>query len=361
MAVFKYVVFHPLRAAIVLVAGVVLGLGAFYLYQVTTAFGVLASENFDPVRARSAIADLETERPGLNLDGVDWNMIPDPEWNELLANQVEPSFNRQAFGEPIPDELFDSYLLIGSDAFGLADVIILFLQPTDRAEPIMVSLPRDLYVWNMCRERFSRINAGLAGCRNVATGPEMMAIMVEDYTGIPIDHLARVDFDGFARLVDAMGGTTICVNHPTRDEKAHLDIPSAGCRNADGATTLAWVRSRQTQQLINGRWVVVAGSDFARQSRQQDVLFQMAAKAASFPSPGALANRVSAVSSVVRLDSSWTFTEAVATAWRYRDLTRESVSRFQIETISYRAPGGAAVLLPARPFRDQLQEVYPLD
>lgn len=359
MALFKYVVFHPWRTAIIVATGLVLGLGAFYLYQVTTAFGVVASEDFDPGRARVAIRDLEPEpAPPPDPEIRDFAEISDPWWDELQSLKAGQRFNTYAFGELIPDEVFEAYLLLGSDLFGLADVIILFLQPTDGADPIMVSLPRDLYVWNVCRHRFTRINEGLGGCREVATGPEMMAIMVEDYTGIPIDHLARVDFSGFARLVDVMGGTAICVNHPTRDRKAHLDIPTTGCRNADGATTLAWVRSRQTQQFIDGRWVTVAGSDFARQARQQDVLFQMAGKMAGFASPTALADRLNAVSSVVRLDSGWTFGEAVSTAWRYRGLDRDSVSSFQIVTIGYRAPGGAAVLLPTRPFKDQLEEVY---
>lgn len=361
----KYVVFHPWRAALVILVGTLTGLGAFYAYQLGTAFGTVASEEFDPARARVAIESEEPDAGDFDQEIVvpAWNVVPDPVWFARLPDPGDPrpTFNRHAFGEPIPGDVFDSYLLLGADGSGaLADAIILVLQPTDGANPIMVSLPRDLYVWNMCRGRFTRLNAGLGGCRGVASGSELMAIMVEDYTGIPIDHLARVDFEGFARVVDTMGGTTICVDHPTRDPKASLDLPEPGCRNADGATTLAWVRSRDTEQLRDGEWVVVAGSDFARQRRQQDVLFQMAGRAANFPSPGALTSRLSAVSSSVRLDSSWTFGEAVATAWRYRGVSPGSVSRFTIAVSNYRAPGGAAVLLPSRPFKDQLEEVYPL-
>ncbi|MGH8916713.1 MAG: LCP family protein, partial [Acidimicrobiia bacterium] len=193
-----------------------------------------------------------------------------------------------------------------------------------------------------------------------ASGTEMLAILVEDYTGIRIDHSARVDFSGFARIVDAMGGTTICVDYPTRDSKSKLEIPAAGCGHANGAATLAWVRSRHAEQLRGGEWVQVAGSDFARQVRQQDVLFQLAARAARFSSPASLIDKLSAVVSALRLDDSWSFAQAVATAWRYRSITEEDVLGFSIEADDYRTPGGAAVLLPSRLFADQLAEVYNL-
>jgi hypothetical protein len=60
----------------------------------------------------------------------------------------------------------------------------------------------------------------------------------------------------------------------------------------------------------------------------------------------------------VRLDDSWTFGQAVAIAWRFRGISKDSVLRFAVEATNYRTPGGAAVLLPTRPFVDQLEEVY---
>jgi LCP family protein required for cell wall assembly len=356
---------------ITVAAGVVLGLGAFYAYQVQAALGAVASEEFDPEAARAAI-DVTGTTSG---DIVFVEPSQYQEGEELAEHQLElagefdlsGSFDPYAltpnsFGTPIDDEVFTSYLLVGADASGfLADVIILALQPEDGANPIMVSLPRDLFVWNLCERTLTRLNEGLGGCTGVASGSELLAIMVEDYTGIPVDHVARVNFAGFARVVNVMGGVTICVDHPTRDAKSGLNIASAGCRRANGETALAWVRSRQTEQLIRGNWVGVAGSDFARQTRQQDVLFQLADKASGFSSPVSLTNKLAAVASSVRLDSSWTFGRAVSTAWRYRGISKDSVSRFSIEVQNHRTPRGAAVLLPTASFKDQLEEIYPLD
>jgi LCP family protein required for cell wall assembly len=182
----------------------------------------------------------------------------------------------------------------------------------------------------------------------------MMAILVEDYTGIPIDHLARINFSGFANVVNALGGVTVCVDYPTRDLKSHLLIEEPGCQSADGATTLAWVRSRRGEELRGDEWVLVGGSDFGRQGRQQDVLFKLAGKAAGFSSPTSLVNTLAAVTGSVHLDSSWSFSSAVSTAWKYRGISKDSVTRFSISVKNYRTPRGAQVLLPTKPFASYL-------
>lgn len=368
MALVKYVVFHPFRAVTVLLVGIVVGLGSFYAYQVNAALGAVASEDFNPELARDAISATfsgPSASAGLDTSGERTQRIDD----EMVAIDAtlgmlpdEPGFNVAALGSPIPDEVFEAYLMVGTDASGfLADTIILALQPEGGGPPIMVSLPRDLFVWNICKSTFTRINTGLGGCGSRASGSELLAIMVEDYTGISIDHLARVNFDGFAAVIDAMGGIQVCLDHPRRDIKAHLSLESTGCQRLDGDEALAWVRSRHPEERVDGRWRALGGSDFGRQERQQDVLFQLAAKASNFSSPNALSQQLSAVVQSVRLDSSWTIGDAMSTAWRYRGLAKDDVSLFAIDVANYQTPTGAAVLLPTIPFRDQLQEYVDLD
>jgi LCP family protein required for cell wall assembly len=360
----EYIVFHPWKTLTILVVGTLLGLGSFYTHQVRAALSAVAVEAFDPGLARSAIEGNTSQHraePPLQFDEATYDLQHELELigARWASNQRQGGFNAVAFGEPIDDEAFDAYLLVGTDASGrLADTIILGLVPDDGSEPIMVSLPRDLFVWNLCKQTFTRLNAGLGGCTGEASGPELLAIMVEDYTGIPIDHLARIDFDGFARLIDVMGGITVCVDHPTRDIKAHLEIRQGGCQEVGGETALGWVRSRHPEQLIDGRWRAVSGSDFTRQDHQQDVLFQLAGKAASLSSPAALVDRLSAVTSSLRLDSSWSLSQAVGTAWSYRGLSKDSVKRFVISVSDYRTSYGAQVLLSAEPFKTQLESVY---
>ncbi len=350
---------------IAVIAGVLLGVAAFYAYQVNVALAAVASEEFNPDAAREEIP----VDPAADSEVVFVEPTPYQEEEiDLVALQEELAavfditkpfdpmeFSPYSFGEPIPDGAHESYLLVGTDASGyLADAIVLALQPAGGGKPIMVSLPRDLYVWNVCKKTFTRLNAGLGGCSGFASGPEMMAILVEDYTGIPIDHFARIDFSGFAAVVDAFGGITICVDYPTRDLKSKLLIEETGCNTAGGETALAWVRSRHGEELRGEEWVSVGGSDFARQGRQQDVLFQLAGKASGFSSPTTLVNKLAAVTASVRLDSSWSFASAVSTGWKYRGISKSSVTRFSIGVRDYRTPGGAQVLLPTRPFADYL-------
>lgn len=356
-----------------LILGVLLGVTAFYAYTLNAALGAVATEEFDPSAARGAIEDagdpdngnvavapstsidLDIDEPEFGID-EELELIEETRGQSVDPRQIHPT----AFGEPIPDEMFDAYLLVGTDASGfLADTIILALQPREGA-PIMVSLPRDLFVWNLCKQRFTRLNTGLGGCPGSASGSELIAIMVEDYTGIRVDHLARINFGGFARLVDVMGGITVCVDAPSRDAKSHLELESPGCQRVDGETALGWVRSRHMEQLVDDVWVSVGGSDFGRQRRQQDVLFQLADRAAGFSTPGSLVDRLSAVASSVRLDSGWSFGQAVSTAWRYRGIEKEDVKRFTIDVQDHRSPGGAAVLLPAVRFTEQLEAVHDL-
>ena len=55
-------------------------------------------------------------------------------------------------------------------------------------------------------------------------------------------------FDGLVKLVDAVGGITICPESAMKDPLAKLDIPK-GCQEADGDTALGYARSRHTQNL----------------------------------------------------------------------------------------------------------------
>ena len=97
----------------------------------------------------------------------------------------------------LPDDLFTSYLMVGVEGGFRADAIIYLLRPSDGSAPIMVSLPRDLYLRNPCTDRYTRVNAGLGGCAGYAGGAELLSLMVKEFTGIEVDHFARVDFSGF--------------------------------------------------------------------------------------------------------------------------------------------------------------------
>ncbi len=260
----------------------------------------------------------------------------------------------------VPSEReFTSFMIVGSDLGGeRADVIILALLPTDDDPPLMVSLPRDLYVVNRCTQSFDRLNANLAGCEDTVNGPTLLALAVEDFTGIPVDHFALFDFDGFEKIIDQVGGVEICLEYAVRDRKAELELP-AGCTNANGAQALAWVRSRNTLELADGRWRVMPFvNDLSRNERQQDVILAMLDNVRSFKSPRDLTRAVRSLTDAFTLDDQLGVTEAISLAWDLRDIDPSTIIRLQIPVADYVTPQGAAVLIPTASFDTVIAEYY---
>lgn len=368
---------HPLKSLITVVLGIGLGLGLF-AYDGFNAFASdPALDTESAGRALEERTDQEVEdtlRRYLEEQAraLQAQAVAD---EERRARQTEleaelrgldreedstPLEIPQAVSPPLPDDMFESILLIGSDASGfLADTIINVLLPSDGSTPLMVSIPRDLYLNDACTERYQRINQSLGGCSGLAGGPDLLAINIETFTGIPVDHYARVNFSGFATVVDRLGGTQICVGeYPIRDLKSGLAL-DAGCQWADGAQTLAWVRSRNPEVFRDGAWVSAPGSDFDRQRKQQEILFQLAGVLSSYDSIGALTGALQNLSSAVRMDAGFGVADAASLAFRYRGLEPSDVIRLSIPVENYRTRAGAQVLIPSRSFNQILGAAHP--
>ena len=116
---------------------------------------------------------------------------------------------------------WENYLLVGSDTregadpsdpdFGgigsveetggkRSDTIMVMHVDHDAGRASLVSLPRDLYVPIAGADKSDRINSAFS------RGPDVLVDTVQQSLGIPINHYIEVDFQGFKRLVDAIGG-----------------------------------------------------------------------------------------------------------------------------------------------------------
>ena len=284
-----------------------------------------------------------------------------PEPPDIDGDQIP--YNPEFSSSPaVPDEAFESFLIIGSDARAdragtRADVIILALLPTDGSSPILVSLPRDLWLDIPCWEKPNRINAALNGCGDAASGPELLALTVADFTGIQPDHFALFDFEDFQRVIDAFGGIEICVDYPVREKR--LALP-AGCSTADGATSLLWVRSRRTEEFVDGEWRRMSGvNDITRNERQQDVLLQILASVRSLDTFTSLIDIVDSIADAVTIDDGISLGSAIGLAWDLRDVAPRSIIRLKIPVRHFTTDGGARVLLAKERFSDLLAEVWP--
>ncbi|QXJ24471.1 LCP family protein [Actinomadura graeca] len=179
-------------------------------------------------------------------------------------------------------------LLIGSDTregdnarYGAAagmsgarsdTAILLHLSP-NRDQAVGVSFPRDSMVkipecekekGGTVPAQFGMLNAAFA-----YAGPTCTWKTLESLTGIHIDHFVQIDFSGFKRMVDALGGVEICLDRPVDDPRAELHL-KAGKQTVKGEDALGYVRARYS--LGNG-------SDLERIERQQRFMAAVVDKA----------------------------------------------------------------------------------
>jgi LCP family protein required for cell wall assembly len=264
--------------------------------------------------------------------------------------------------EPEPavpaDEDYDTVLAIGNDLdpndpdrqVGVyADAILFYLDPAGGGNPILVSLPRDLLVTNPCTGELDKLSGTLAGCGDEVTGAELVALAVQEYTGIAVDHFAVFGFEAFTGVIDAVGGVTLCSEYALRG--FGVDLLPAGCAEVDGATALRWVRSRNTQEFVDGEWRYVEGvSDLTRNARQQQLLLALLAELKGLRTPGAVAELAGEVSDAVQLDETLSMGEAIGLAWDLRRVSASSIRRPTIPVEATATEDGSFALISLVPF-----------
>lgn len=208
--------------------------------------------------------------------------------------------------ENLPDDLEGSF---GDFDGARADVIILAQVVDGRRQ--LLSIPRDLKV-DIPGHGTNKINAAYA-----FGGPDLLVDTVAAAIGIRANHYLEVEFAGFAGIVDALGGIELDFPHPARDAKSGLEV-EAGTRTVDGATALAYARSRSYEELIDGEWVAQGGGDIARAARQREVLTKIMNEASSVSGLVRSPLVLSAVGSHLTADSDLTLVILGRTGWAMR-------------------------------------------
>ncbi|MBK6762534.1 MAG: LCP family protein [Micrococcales bacterium] len=101
-------------------------------------------------------------------------------------------------------------------------------------------------------------------------GAPLLVQTVEGATGLQIDHYLEVNFAGFVKMVNALGGVDVCVPADIYDPPSGLELP-AGRSTLKGRDALAYVRAREFDPT----------ADIGRMKRQQGFIASMVSKAAS--------------------------------------------------------------------------------
>lgn len=189
-----------------------------------------------------------------------------------------------------------------------ADTIIL-LHLDERAEKaVLVHIPRDLLVLDS-EGKAVKING------MYSSGPDAMVEAVTKLTGLPIHHYLEVDFNGFNRITEALGGVDIFFERAVRDEDSGLDQPQ-GCVKIEGDQALSFVRARKIDD------------DFGRIRRQQLFIKLMVDKIATpavFLRPDRIVSLMDVFSQAVKYDSELSLGDVGTIGLRLRKFNSEKL------------------------------------
>jgi len=211
-------------------------------------------------------------------------------------------------------------------------------------EATLVSFPRDLWVTipGYGPERLNVAYPVGAQSGGPPAGAALLARTLSAGFGLATDRWARVDFRGFAAMVDAAGGVDISVpqtivdeTYPTDDYGTRRLVIPAGRQHFDGAEALAYARTRAPD------------SDFGRMARQQQVLVALRQQMLSPAGLVRLPRLLAALPAAVRSDLSARETLALlrTLAATPPDRLRALVIGPDLAPPSV-GPGGAAILTP---------------
>ena len=155
-----------------------------------------------------------------------------------------------------------------------SDTMLLIHISKKRDKAAIISIPRDSYALipehtNSQGKAIPATHSKINSAFNWGGAP-LLIDTFEQMSGLRIDHYIEVNFVGFVRMVDALGGVEICTKKDIDDPKSHLVLP-AGRHILDGVDSLKYVRTRQFDGL----------GDLGRMKRQQEFAGAMLRKATS--------------------------------------------------------------------------------
>jgi len=186
---------------------------------------------------------------------------------------------------------------IGDDVVQAAGVVGPYSDGTEG--PYKANKINSFYGSAMTYEREYLVSQGVSDQaelqrRSAEAGRTMLIKVLQQFTGIKIDHYAEVNLIGFYLLSDAIGGVPVCLKNPVKDRQSGADFP-AGHFDVSGSDALSFVRQRHG----------LPGEDLDRIRRQQAFLAGAADKILSvgtLTSPSKLTKLIDAANRSLVLD-----------------------------------------------------------
>ncbi|MBU2566712.1 LCP family protein [Patescibacteria group bacterium] len=271
-----------------------------------------------------------------------------------------------AYAKTADDRINILFLGVGGDGHDgaqLSDTIILASYDTKSEKFAMLSIPRDL-AYPIGNSQFRKINNlnAIYEAKYPGEGAKKTAEAISELLVIRIDHVIKIDFDGFATFIDALGGVDVDVEKSFTDSSypapGHLWKTvrfEAGQTHMDGNTALEFVRSRHGN---NGE-----GSDFARSRRQQLVIQAVRDKLLSMgtlANPKKISELYNVISGNIQTDlSAWDMISLVPYVTKLDDgnITVRVLTDASDGELSPANVGGEYMLFPRKPDWSEIRTI----
>ena len=138
-------------------------------------------------------------------------------------------------------------LSTGQDGGGTnTDTVMLMHLPAHGGTPTVISFPRDSWV-DIPGYGKGKLNSAFGiGARNGggdAAGMRLLIQVIQNVTGLSVDHFVRVSLVGFYDIADVLGPLQVCLNQPAHDSYSGTNLP-AGVSTLDAKQALSFVRQR---------------------------------------------------------------------------------------------------------------------
>jgi len=211
-----------------------------------------------------------------------------------------------------------------------SDTLMVVHVTADRRRIFVISLPRDSWV-KIPGFGMNKINAAIG-----LGGPPLMVRTVERATGLTINDFVEVNFLGFVRIIDALGGVSICLPFAVDDPYSGLHM-SAGRHHVGGITALKFARDRHSFAL----------SDLARISDQQQLLASVLSEAVSsgtLTNPVRFSRLLAAATSATTVDQRFNV-GSLTEELRYIRPGAVSFTTVPLASTNYQAPNGESAVL----------------
>lgn len=198
-----------------------------------------------------------------------------------------------------------------------SDTLMIVHIPKDRKKVYLVSIPRDSFV-PIYDEKGETSGSNKINSAFAEGGPLAAINTVEKLTGLKMDHLAIIDWEGFRDLSTAVGGVEVTIPRAFYDPQQEIQW-DAGTQTLEGNRALQYVRTRYG----------LIGGDFDRIKRQQNFMRALMGKmldSGVTTSPRKLSDTVGALAKNLTVDEGWSGTAMARLALSLRGIGTEDVT-----------------------------------